>query len=108
MTHGVLAPEALALLTPDLVSPGLIALVEEDAPTRTILCAGAGHFAQANVTLTPGQYIGDGLMAADQVIHAWQAIGDRADEIVPAYGFTQAERELHAAGYEAPTMATQR
>jgi NAD(P)-dependent dehydrogenase (short-subunit alcohol dehydrogenase family) len=108
MTHGVLAPEALAVLTPDLVSPGLVALVEEDAPTRTILCAGAGNFAAANITLTPGAYVGDGDTAADRVIQAWPAIRDRRDEIVPAYGFTQAERELRAAGHGAPAMATQR
>ncbi len=32
-------------LNPALVSPGLLALVRDDAPTRAILCAGAGHFA---------------------------------------------------------------
>src|SRR5690606_1526874 len=54
MTDGVLAPDALAHLAPEAVSPGLLALVGDDAPTRNILCAGAGHFATANVTLTDG------------------------------------------------------
>jgi hypothetical protein len=108
MTHGVLSPEALAALTPELVSPGLIALVEEDAPTRTILCAGAGNFATANVTLTQGHYVGGGAAAADRVIEAWPTIGDRHHEIVPGYGFTQAERELQAAGQSVPAMATER
>ena len=54
MTEGVLSPESLRLLDPARVSPGLLALVSEDAPTRTILCAGAGNFAAANVTLTHG------------------------------------------------------
>ena len=52
MTQGVLSDEGLKLLDPALVSPGLLALVGDEAPTRTILCAGAGHFATANVTLT--------------------------------------------------------
>ncbi|KGF69607.1 3-hydroxyacyl-CoA dehydrogenase, partial [Hoeflea sp. BAL378] len=60
MTEGVLTPEVLAQLAPELVSPGLLALVGADAPTRAILCAGAGHFARANVTLTQGVYIGGG------------------------------------------------
>src|SRR5204862_126696 len=51
MTEGVLSAESLAMLAPELVSPGLLALVGEDAPTRAILCAGAGHFAAAHVTL---------------------------------------------------------
>ena len=54
MTDGVLSEESLRLLDPARVSPGLLALVGEDAPTRTILCAGAGNFATANVTLTHG------------------------------------------------------
>ncbi|MCM8731644.1 SDR family NAD(P)-dependent oxidoreductase [Hephaestia sp. GCM10023244] len=106
MTDGVLAPDALAALDPALVSPGLLALVGDDAPTRAILCAGGGHFAQANVTLTEGVYVGGtDADAADRVVAAWDAIGARAGEIVPAYGFTQAERELASAGCDQPAMA---
>ena len=108
MTDGVLAPEALAHLAPEAVSPGLLALVGEDAPTRAILCAGAGHFAAANVTLTDGAFIGRGDDAAARVAAEWDRIADRRGESVPAYGFTQAERELASAGVTAPTMAVQR
>jgi len=108
MTDGVLAPEALAHLAPEAVSPGLLALVGEDAPTRAILCAGAGHFAAANVTLTDGAFIGRGDDAATRVAAEWDRIADRRGESVPAYGFTQAERELASAGITAPTMAVQR
>jgi NAD(P)-dependent dehydrogenase (short-subunit alcohol dehydrogenase family) len=94
MTHGILSTDALGRLDPRLVSPGLLALVSENAPTRAILCAGAGHFARANVTLTHGRYIGTAPDAAEQVIAHWDEISDRADEIVPAYGFVQSEREL--------------
>jgi NAD(P)-dependent dehydrogenase (short-subunit alcohol dehydrogenase family) len=98
MTEGVLSAESLALLDPAFVSPGLLALVQDDAPTRTILCAGAGHFATANITLTDGRYIGGGADAGEQVIRQWDGVSDRAGEIVPAYGFTQAEREVASAG----------
>lgn len=108
MTDGVLAPEALAHLAPEAVSPGLLALVGEDAPTRAILCAGAGHFAAANVTLTDGAFIGRGDDAAARVAAEWDRIADRRGESVPTYGFTQAERELASAGVTAPTMAVQR
>jgi hypothetical protein len=105
MTHDVLAKEALERLEPRLVSPGLLALVEEGAPTRAILCAGAGHFAQAHVTLTEGRHVGGDADAGERVIELWEEIGDRAGEIVPAYGFKQAERELASAGYSASTVA---
>ncbi|RIA46980.1 NAD(P)-dependent dehydrogenase (short-subunit alcohol dehydrogenase family) [Hephaestia caeni] len=109
MTDGVLSPDALAALDPALVSPGLLALVGDDAPTRAILCAGGGHFARANVTLTEGAYVGGtDAAAADRVAAAWDEIGARAGEIVPAYGFTQAERELASAGCDRPAMAVAR
>jgi NAD(P)-dependent dehydrogenase (short-subunit alcohol dehydrogenase family) len=98
MTHGVLSAESLRLLDPALVSPGLYALVGEDAPTRAILCAGAGNFAAAHVTLTEGYHAGSGADAGQQVAAHWDSVIDRAGEIVPAYGFTQAERELAKAG----------
>ncbi|MBL8643371.1 MAG: SDR family NAD(P)-dependent oxidoreductase [Rhodospirillaceae bacterium] len=97
MTAGLMPEENLAQLEPSLVSPGVVALVAENAPTRVILCAGAGHFARAHVTLTQGQYIGGGLGAAERVIELWDAIGERAGEIVPPYGFTQGEREVASA-----------
>jgi len=105
MTHGVLAEEALQRLEPKLVSPGLLALVAEQAPNRAILCAGAGHFAQAHITLTKGVQIGSGADAGERLIDQWAQVGNRTDELVPAYGFKQAERELAAAGYVAPTVA---
>ena len=105
MTGGVLAEEALAELDPALVSPGVVQLVGEDAPTRAILCAGAGHFAAANVTLTDGVQIGGGQDAAAEVARNWSAIVDRSGEIVPEYGFTQAEREVAAAKREQEQMA---
>ncbi|SKB38645.1 SDR family NAD(P)-dependent oxidoreductase [Sphingopyxis flava] len=108
MTEGVLAPDALARLSPEAVSPGLLALVGDGAPTRTILCAGAGHFASAHVTLTDGVFIGDDRDAAERLIAAWDRVVDRAGEVVPAYGFTQAERELASAGFDAQTMAVAR
>jgi NAD(P)-dependent dehydrogenase (short-subunit alcohol dehydrogenase family) len=97
MTNGVLPESSLGRLDPALVSPGLLALVGSDAPTRSILCAGAGHFARANVTLSQGRYVGDKVDAGEQVIHQWDAISDRTGEIVPDYGFTQVEREVASA-----------
>ncbi len=97
MTRGVLGDDSLQVLDPALVSPGLLKLVAADAPTRTILCAGAGHFARASVTLSEGCHVGGGDDAGERVIAQWDAITDRAADVVPAYGFVQAEREVASA-----------
>lgn len=108
MTDGVLSESSLDLLAPELVSPGLLALVSHAAPTRAILCAGAGHFARSSVTLTQGSYVGAASDAGEQVIAHWDDISDRDGEMVPAYGFFQAERELASAGMTAQVMAAAR
>ncbi len=101
MTEGVLDAESLTMLAPDRVSPALLALVADDAPTRMVVCAGAGHVATANVTLTHGRYVGHAADAGEQVVSRWSEIVDRSGEIVPGYGFVQAEREVAAARADA-------
>jgi len=108
MTEGVLSEESLRLLDPARVSPGLLALVSEGAPTRTILCAGAGNFASAHVTLTRGYHAGAGEDAGERVMAHWSEVTDRTGEIVPEYGFTQAEREVASAGLSADGVVAPR
>ncbi|MBI0474940.1 SDR family NAD(P)-dependent oxidoreductase [Sphingomonas sp. MA1305] len=105
MTEGVLDEESLRMLAPDRVSPGLLRLVGDDALTRTILCAGAGHFAVAEVTLTQGAYVGHDADADVQVVRHWPTITERAGAFVPPYGFFQAEREVAAAQRDAEPVA---
>ena len=52
MLEGLLPEERLAALDPALVSPAVVALADENAPTKTILCAGAGSFEVSQITLT--------------------------------------------------------
>ncbi|MCA2013698.1 SDR family NAD(P)-dependent oxidoreductase [Cereibacter sphaeroides] len=98
MTGGLLPEKELELLTPARVSPAVLALVREDAPTRTILCAGAGSFATANVTLTQGLRLPDD-GAPEAIVAHWDQISDRADEAVPGSGEAQGRQELAHAGY---------
>ncbi len=102
MTADVLPPEALARLQPAYVSPGLVALVGEDAPTRTILLAGAGSFECAHITLTQGVFIDGSGDTAAQVCARMEEIRDRHGERVPATGFEQYQLELAKAGFEVP------
>lgn len=96
MTEALLPPQALDLLKPEFVSPGLLALVAEDAPNRTILCAGAQGVEQAHVTITRGISIKglNDLDAAQTILDRLNEIGDPATASVPASGLEQAQTEL--------------
>jgi hypothetical protein len=94
MTEGLLPEPMLRLLTPDAVTPALLHLVSQDAPTRAIVCAGAGTFARAHITLTPGVHIGNGSDAPERVAAAFDAISDRSGETVPDSGLAQGQNEV--------------
>jgi NAD(P)-dependent dehydrogenase (short-subunit alcohol dehydrogenase family) len=93
MTEHLMPEAVLKLLQPEAVTPGLLALVAEDAPTRAILCAGAGAFERAHITLTPGIFIGLPTDAAEQVAMNFEALSDRGGEIVPESGNAQGTSE---------------
>ncbi len=94
MTGDLFPAEDLALLSPARVSPGLLLLVADDAPSRTILCAGAGAFAQAHLTLTRGVFIGDGPEAPERLLARRDQLADRAGDVVPSGALEQARAEL--------------
>jgi NAD(P)-dependent dehydrogenase (short-subunit alcohol dehydrogenase family) len=96
MTKDILPEASLRRLDPALAIPALLALVRDNAPTRAIVCAGAGRFARAYVTLSQGVQLGGGDDAGERAISQWQQISDRSGDVVPAYGFLQVEREVGA------------
>lgn len=102
MLDGLLPEAELDLLHPSRVSPGVVALMRPEAPTRTILCGGAGAFAAANVTLTPG-ILANG--EAEDIVARWDEVTDRKHDSVPASGGEQGRQELAHAGYQRPAAA---
>jgi NAD(P)-dependent dehydrogenase (short-subunit alcohol dehydrogenase family) len=94
MTQDIMPPNVLALLTPESVTPGLLYLASEQAPTREILCAGAGVFAASHITLTDGVLIGSGPDAPEQIASRFADITSRANEAVPASGMAQSQQEM--------------
>jgi NAD(P)-dependent dehydrogenase (short-subunit alcohol dehydrogenase family) len=104
MLEGILPGEQLAMLRPELVSPAVLALVSEDAPTRAIVCAGAGSFEIANITLTEGIHIAEDPPSAETLLARWTELADRTGEGVPNQGFTQSQCELKKAGFAAPQI----
>src|SRR3546814_17631592 len=83
MTEGILEEQALAALDPALVAPGMLALVCDDAPNGMILCAGAGSFECAHLTLTQGLYVGADAHAPERILAGIDRI--RAREIGRAH-----------------------
>lgn len=104
MLKGLVTEADEKLMQPHLVSPGVIALVREDAPTKTVLCAGAGTFSATHITLTQGLFIGDGAHVADALVEHWSEIVDRTGDLVPAAGIEQSIHELTKAGHARPEV----
>ena len=102
MMEGILPAEQLAMLRPELVSPAVLALVSEAAPTRAIVCAGAGGFEIANITLSEGIHIPGEQPSAETILDRWAELTDRRGETVPDQGWAQYRRELEKAGFVAP------
>jgi NAD(P)-dependent dehydrogenase (short-subunit alcohol dehydrogenase family) len=98
MMEGILPAEQLAMLRPELVSPAVLALVSEEAPTRAILCAGAGGFELANITLTQGIHLAGNPPSAEALLARWAEVADRHMDSVPDQGFAQSRHELRKAG----------
>ncbi|WP_420479849.1 SDR family NAD(P)-dependent oxidoreductase [Brevundimonas sp. FT23028] len=93
MTEDLGAALPLEALGPELVSPGLLYLVSENAPSRCILAAGAGGFERAYVTITQGIHaVGDD--APEQIEARFAEISDRTGEIIPEMGAAQGMIEL--------------
>jgi NAD(P)-dependent dehydrogenase (short-subunit alcohol dehydrogenase family) len=66
MTEGLGIPEEFfKKLKPELVTPAVIYLCSENAPTGTIIEAGAGHYSKVAILEAPGAKLGDSVTAED-------------------------------------------
>ena len=94
MTADIMNEDELAARSPASVAPGMLALVCGDAPTGMIMCAGAGSFEAAHITLTRGIAVEPGEDAPEQVLAGLGRILDRTGETVPETGMQQSQYEL--------------
>lgn len=97
MTQDLFPPDMLQAFGPEAVVPAMLVMASQDAPTRTTLCAGAGAFEAANITLTQGVYVGTGPDADEELAAQLPQVLDRAGEMVPGSGNGQGENELRLA-----------
>lgn len=94
MTAGLMPPAVLAALKPEAVVPALLVLASTDAPNRTILCAGAGTFEAAHITLTEGLWLGMGDDVPEQLAQRLAEVTERTGEAVPQSGAAQGTQEV--------------
>jgi NAD(P)-dependent dehydrogenase (short-subunit alcohol dehydrogenase family) len=80
MTENLMPPEVLEKLKPEYVTPAVVYLVSEEAPTGVILTAGAGAFAQARIYETEGVYLGEGGLSVEEVRDNFARITDPAGQ----------------------------
>jgi NAD(P)-dependent dehydrogenase (short-subunit alcohol dehydrogenase family) len=91
MTEDLMPADALALLQPETITPGLLYLVSEDAPSRVILGAGAGSFAQTRIYETKGITLTGEALTPEGVAAAWDDLTDPTgqEELQNAFSQTQ-------------------
>lgn len=94
MTEGLMPEAVLAALKPKAVVPAMLVLAHTSASTRTILCAGAGSFEAAHITLTQGVYVGMGEAAPEQLVQQLHAVLDQSNALVPESGMAQGQLEV--------------
>lgn len=92
MTEELLPPEAAALLAPETITPGLLYLVSEDAPSHVILGAGAGSFAQTRVYETQGITLLDDENTPEAVAERFAEITDATNQQEMADAFSQTKK----------------
>ena len=98
MTEDLAIPQAaLDQLTPEAVTTGLLFLVSEDAPTRTILCAGAGGYARTMIYETDGIYLPPEDRSPENVAKLFDQISSADGQKMFVQGFDQSTKFLSKA-----------
>ncbi len=79
MTANLMPPEMEEMLKPEQVTPAVVFMCSENAPTGKIICAGAGAFASTHIVETRGMYLGAD-PTAEQVAENWEQISKLDDQ----------------------------
>ena len=102
MTQGLWPDQVLKAFRPEFVTPAVLVLAAGDAPNRAILCAGAGTFEAAHITMTGGAWVGNDEQTAEHLRERLAEVTDRTGSIVPksaeAQGVNEGTKALAAIG----------
>jgi len=97
MTADLLPEQALKLMTPESITPGVLFLVSEDAPSRVILGAGCGVFARTIIYETDGVYLPDAERTPEMVAERFAEISDPSRQTALAAAYDQTFRFVNKA-----------
>ena len=84
--------KALELLSVESVTAGLLTLCDNDAPNRTILCAGAGGYAVTHIYETAGVYLPPEEQTPENVRQKFDDIQNSEGEQILTAGFEQTNK----------------
>ena len=88
MTEGLMSEQAFNLLTPEMVTPAVLFMVAEDAPTHTIIGAGAGAYAVAKIVETDSVWLPEDQQTPEGIAAHWEQISQGPETQLKA-GFEQ-------------------
>lgn len=97
MTEDLMPPEVLAMLTAESVTAGLLTLVHDEAPSRYILCAGAGGYASTRLFETEGVFLPAEDQTPEKVLENFAEISDTSNQAYLEMGGKQTEKFLKKA-----------
>ena len=92
MLDGLLTDEVSAVLTVEAVTTGLLTLCDNDAPNRTILCAGAGGYARTHIYETDGIFLAPEDQTPENVRANMDAIENTDNQKMLVGGFQQTDK----------------
>ena len=92
MTENLMPPEIVARLAPEAVTPGVVFLCSEEAPTGAILTAGAGAFAMARIVETEGVFLSGADLSVEGVRDHWAQIADETGQKAYVAGGEQTQK----------------
>ena len=101
MTEELLPPEPLKLMRPEAITPAVEYLLSEDAPTRTILGAGAGSFALIRIMETEGINLPPSEWTPDAIAAHFQDISDMSPAKALENAFQQTQKYVTQAAARA-------
>ncbi len=100
MTEDLMPAEVLGFLEPEAVTPAVVFMAAEDAPTHQIIAAGAGVYARVVIQETPGVFLPPDSRDAEHVAAAWSEIADSAAVVELNAGGEQTMKFLRKAAQE--------
>ena len=92
MTESLMPPEILARLAPENVTPGVVYLCSEEAPSGVVLTAGGGAFAVSKIVETEGVYFDRDHLSVEAVRDAFDKITDETGQKAYVGGGEQTQK----------------